>query len=571
VPTFFGPPADSEFGIGALTMGGLLAEAVARHGGREAICFHPPAEPGVSGASGASGASAEPGESGASSASDAPGDEVWRWSYDELWTRARRFAKALIAAGAGKGTRVALLMGNRPEWVQAAFGTALAGAVLVPVNTLFEAPEIEHVLRHSDSSVVVCQEQLARHRYHDQVTAMASSLPYLATVACLGTEAYRAFLAAGDAIDDTVLDGRAAEVSPYDDSLVVYTSGSTGKPKGVLHAHRAPAIQSWRFAQHLRHQPTDRVWSAFPFFWTAGYCMVMGATLAAGGCLVLQELFDAGEALTLLESERVTSPHAWPHQMAALENHPDFLSRDLSAVTHAESFTAIGRHPSVNVANAWSPRAAYGLTETFTIISSMPSDTPEAEREGHEGFILPGNAVRIVDAETGHEQPVGAPGEIRVKGPTLMKGYLKVPPEEVFDVDGFFATGDAGFVDEDGHLHWVGRTSDLIKTGGANVSPVEIENELLRHPGLASALVVGVPHPTLGEIVVVCAVAQPGSGVDERAVRDFLRGKLASYKLPRKVLFFAEEELVLTGNAKIRADELRKLASARLAGSENTF
>ena len=241
-------------------------------------------------------------------------------------------------------------------------------------------------------------------------------------------------------------------------------------------------------------------------------------------------------------------------------------------MTHVDSFTPIGRHPSVKVEeDAWSPRAAYGLTETFTIVSSTPADTAPAEREGHEGMILPGNVVRIVDAETGADQPVGVPGEIRVKGPTLMKGYLKVAPEMVFDADGFFATGDAGFVDELGRLHWVGRTSDLIKTGGANVSPVEIENELLRHPGLASALAVGVAHPTLGEIVVVCAVAQPDSGVDEDGVRDFLRGKLASYKLPRRVLFFAENELVLTGNAKIRTDELRRLASAQLAGSENTF
>jgi fatty-acyl-CoA synthase len=221
--------------------------------------------------------------------------------------------------------------------------------------------------------------------------------------------------------------------------------------------------------------------------------------------------------------------------------------------------------------DSWSPRAAYGLTETFTIISSMPADTPAAQREGHEGMILPGNVVRIVDASTGEEQPAGAPGEIRVKGPTLMKGYVKVAPEDVFDTDGFFATGDAGFVDDEGRLHWVGRTSDLIKTGGANVSPVEVDNELLRHPGLHSALTVGVPHPTLGEIVVVCAVAQAGSDVDEDSVRDFLRGRLASYKLPRKVLFFTEDELVLTGNAKIRVDELRKLATERLARSENAF
>jgi acyl-CoA synthetase (AMP-forming)/AMP-acid ligase II len=539
--TFTGPPLATEPGMGALTLGGLLAQTADRHAGREAICFH-----------------------------ERDGSVV-RWTYAELHDRARRVAKAIVATGAGKGTRVALLMGNRPEWVSAAFGVALTGGVLVPVNTLFEAPELDHVLRHSDAAVLLYQERLARHRYHEQIRALLGSLPYLSTLACFGTAGDDDFLARGDALDDGVLDRRAAEVSEHDDALVLYTSGTTGKPKGVLQAHRAAAIQSWRFARHLCLEPTARVWSAFPFFWTAGFCMVMGATLAAGGCLVLQELFEPGEALRLLEAERVTTPHAWTHQLAALESHPDWLRRDLSSLRQVDAFNSLGRHPSVALDTTWSPRAAYGLTETFTIISSMPADTPAAEREGHEGVVLPGNSVRIVDAVTGVAQPVGMPGEIRVKGPTLMKGYLKVAPEEVFDPDGYFPTGDAGFVDDEGHLHWVGRTSDLIKTGGANVSPVEIENELLPHPGLRSALAVGVPHPTLGQIVVVCAVAQPGWDLDEDGVREFLRGKIASYKLPRRVLFFGEDELVLTGNAKIRAEDLRNLAADRLAHSENAF
>ncbi len=558
---FRGPPAQSEPGIGALTMGGLLTDVVDRHADREALCFH---ETGFHEAGfHETGTQHQPGPA-------RPGSVV-RWSYTELGARARRFAKALTASGVGKGARVALLMGNRPEWVEAAFGVALAGGVLVPVNTLFEPPEIEHVLGHSDSAVLVYQERLAHHRYHEQIRAMVAGLPYLTTLACLGTGSYEDFLGAGDTVDDEVSAARASAVSPHDDALIVYTSGSTGKPKGVLHAHRAAALQSWRFTRHLCVDPSRRVWSAFPFFWTAGYCMVMGGTLAAGACLVLQELFEAGDALALLESERVTTPHAWPHQLAALESHPDYGRRDLSAVTQTDCFTSIGRHPSVRADDSFSPRAAYGLTETFTIISSTPADTPAALREGHEGTILPGNVVRIVDAATGREQPAGSPGEIRVKGPTLMKGYVKVAPEDVFDSEGFFATGDAGFVDDEGRLHWVGRSSDMIKTGGANVSPVEIDNELLRHPGLHSALAVGVPHPTLGEIVVVCAVAQPGCDVDEDAVREFLRGRIASYKMPRKVLFFAEDELTLTGNAKIRADELRTLAVQRLAQSENAF
>src|SRR5204863_1832715 len=199
------------------------------------------------------------------------------------------------------------------------------------------------------------------------------------------------------------------------------TSGTTARPKGVLHTHRPPALQSWRFAEQLRLDPDTRTWSAFPFFWTAGFCMVMGATLAAGGCLVLQEHFEPGEALRLLEAERVTTPFAWPHQSAQMEDHPDWTQRDLSALRHVEAFTSFGRHPSVHVEDVWSPRAAYGLTETFTIVSSTPASSPPEVRDGHQGEILPGNAVRIVDPVTGRALDHDEEGEIIVKGPTMMK------------------------------------------------------------------------------------------------------------------------------------------------------
>lgn len=531
--TFAGPPAASEAGIGALTLGGMLRQVCTAHNGREAIAF------------------------------PEPDGHVMRMTYGELEDESRRLAKALVAAGVDKGTRVALLMGNRPQWVANAFAVALAGGVLVPLNTLFEERELEYVLEHSDAAVLVHQDKLSKHSYDEQLRHIENGLPYLRRRVCFPSDDYDEFLAGGEEVTDGQLDARTAGVSPFDDGMVVYTSGTTGTPKGALHAQRAAAIQSWRFAQQLCLDPSVRVWSAFPFFWTAGFCMVMGATLAAGGCLVLQELFEAGEALALLESERVTSPHAWPHHLAALEAHPDWLGTDLSSLRHVIAFTSLGRHPTVKVQDVWSPRAAYGLTETFTIVSSLPADTPPAERDGNEGAILPGNFVRIVD-DKGEPQPAGVAGEIRVKGPTLMKGYAKVAPEDVFDVDGFFATGDAGFVDEAGLLHWVGRTTDLIKTGGANVSPVEIETELLHHPDLTCALAVGVAHETLGEVVVVCAVAQPGRVVDEKDVQSFLRGRIASYKIPRHVLFFDEDDLVLTGNAKIRVEELRRLASERL-------
>jgi acyl-CoA synthetase (AMP-forming)/AMP-acid ligase II len=217
--------------------------------------------------------------------------------------------------------------------------------------------------------------------------------------------------------------------------------------------------------------------------------------------------------------------------------------------------------------DSYSIRSAYGSTETFTMVTSLPADTPVAVREGNHGAVLPGNTIRIVDPVTGTALGVGESGEIRVKGPTVMKGYLKVAPEDCFDSDGYFPTGDAGFVDDSGMLHWTGRTTDLIKTGGANVSPVEVEEILLRHPDLAACLVVGVPDETFGEIVVLLAALHPGRDVSEGDIQGWLHGRISSYKVPRRVLFVDEAELEKTNNSKLRTDAARQLATRHLSAA----
>lgn len=531
--TFRGPPLEREEGIGALTLPGFLAEVVTRHAGREALVFH-----------------------------HADGSAT-RWTYRDLDREARRVAKALIAADLDKGSRVALLLGNRPEWVAAAYGTALAGGVVVAVNTYSEPPELEHLLHHSDAAIVLTQSRLADHRYPEHIASMRHRLPYLRDVFALGDD-WDAFLVAGARVADTVVDARASAVEPADPALLVYTSGTTAEPKGVLHAHRAPTLQSWRFVRHLCLEPDDRVWSAFPFFWSAGFVMVMGGTLAAGGCLVLEERFEPAEALRLIEAERVTAPFTWPHQAAEMESHPEWSAADLSSIVKVPEFSPFARHPTVRLPRPWSSFAAYGLSETCTIITSLPADTPAEEREGCEGVLLPANEIRICDPDTGDALGPNETGRIAVRGPTLMEGYVKTLREDCFDADGFFHTGDAGYVDRDARFHWTGRTSETIKTGGANVSPWEIELALMHHPALKAAKAVGIPHATLGEMVVVCAVVHDDLDVDEHEVRDFLRGTLAVYKIPRRVVFVDHEELSLTANAKIRVDALRELAVERL-------
>ena len=236
---------------------------------------------------------------------------------------------------------------------------------------------------------------------------------------------------------------------------------------------------------------------------------------------------------------------------------------DLSSVRYVDRASPLARHPTVST--SWrEPNWAYGSTETFTISTGFPAGTPEEVIAGSHGEVLPGNTVKIVDPMTGAVLPRGQRGEIAVKGPTLMLGYIGVPIDETLDAEGFFRTGDGGYLDEVGRLFWEGRLTDIIKTGGANVSPLEVDAVLASCPGVKVARTVGVPHETLGEMVVACVVPSEGSVLDETSIRNFLKERLASYKVPRRVLFFADEELSLTGSAKIKAGDLRQLASERL-------
>ena len=201
--------------------------------------------------------------------------------------------------------------------------------------------------------------------------------------------------------------------------------------------------------------------------------------------------------------------------------------------------------------------------ESFS--TGYPANTSREEAHCSHGLPFPGNSLKIVDPLSGIVLPVGDRGEIAVKGPTLMLGYLGIPLDETLDEEGYFRTGDGGYVDEAGRLFWEGRLNDIIKTGGANVSPLEIDSVIRDCPGVKVTQTVGVPHETLGEVVVACIVPHEGTALDEATVRNFVRDKLASYKVPRRVLFFGEGDLQLTGSAKVKTGDLRNLAAKTLA------
>ncbi|HSJ99468.1 MAG TPA: fatty acid--CoA ligase family protein, partial [Myxococcota bacterium] len=312
-------------------------------------------------------------------------------------------------------------------------------------------------------------------------------------------------------------------------------------------------------------EPDDRVFTAQPLFWSAGIAMSLGATLAAGACLVLQETFEPAGALELIERERASVVHAFPHQEQALGEQPGAAARDLGSVRKTRFSSPLAKLAGIEK-DVWGIDASYGLSETFTLVSTLPADAPAEERRASSGRPLPGTEVAILDPATGARLPAGAPGEIAVRGATLMRGYHRVPPEAVFDPDGWLRTGDAGWLDAAGLLHWTGRLTGMIKTGGANVSPLEIEKPLAGYPGLRIAVPLGVPHPTLGEALVLCVVPAEGAPPpDEDAIRAFLRERLAPYKVPRRVLVLRAAELALTQNQKVQVAPLREAALARLA------
>jgi len=552
-----GIPLSDEPGLGALTLPGFLSEVTTRFADREALVLRPPAG-------------------------------VVRWSYATLWERAAEIARSLIACGIGKDGRVGILMTNRPEWIAGFFGVGLAGGVPVALSTFSTAPELKHLLQASCLSILLFERQVARkdftamlHELEPDIGTVApgglhsTQFPFLRRLAAVddagaagGIETWSDFLAHGRTIPSALVTAIMGTVKPSDAGALFLSSGSTNRPKGILSSHRGVAIQCWRMRRIFALQDDVRTWTANGFIWSGNFAPALGGTLAAGGAQILQRIFDPVEALELMQAERVTWPYVWPHQWAQLEAAPNWSSVDLGALHYVDPSRPAARHPTFRASQWRDPFSSYGSTETFTLSTAFAGDAQIGLAAGNHGEALPGNVIKIVAPATGAVVPRGHPGEIAVKGPTLMLGYIGIPLSETLDDEGFFHTGDAGYLDEQGRLHFEGRLSDIIKTGGANVSPVEVDGVLVKFPGVKAAATVGIPHETLGEIVVSCIVPHDGVGLDQDEVRDFLKQRLASYKVPRRILFLRQEELTLTGSAKIRAGALRELVGKRLSAEK---
>lgn len=547
-----------EAGLGTLTLPGLLREVTERYPAREALVMHH------------------------------PDGTAERWSYRELADQAMAVAKALAACGCGKDERVGILMTNRLEWVSSCFGIASAGATVTGLSTFSTAGELEHLIRASGISILLYEPRVLAKDFtamlldlEPQIAAatpgrLASlKFPHLRRLVALGEneavgaiESWGDFLSRGKGVSSALVEARAEAVKPSDPALLFFSSGSTGKPKGILNAHRGVTIQCWRYPRNYNFDHAVRSWSANGLFWSGNFALALGGTLAGGGALVLQRTFDPAEAIRLMETERVTLPYCWPHQWAQLEAEPGWDAADLSSFHYLDTERNL-RRKQKSIATSWlEPRASYGATETFTLSASFAVGTPRELWEGSHGEALPGNTIKIVDPDTGRIVRRGETGEIAVKGPTLMLGYIGIPNDEVLDAEGFYRSGDGGHIDDRGRLFFAGRINDIIKSGGANVSPVEVDWALAAYPGVKVCKTTGVPHDTLGEMVVSLIVPEAETPLIEADVIAHLKQQLASYKVPRRILLVSEDDLNLTGTAKIKPAEARAVALRKMAALE---
>ena len=552
-----GIPLSEEPGLGALTLAGYIREICERFAEREAAVLY----------------------------LDGPdGDRIIRWTYADLWARTMAVARSLVACEIDKGTRIGVLCSNRPEYLSSVFGVALAGGVPTPISTFFTPTELDEVLRVSGVSGLLMERRLLKKDFAEMLVGLEPTVasaapgeiastryPFLRFAAVIdddeslgAVEGWAAFAARGGGVSDELVAARAAQVAPADPGILLFSSGSTGKVKGILSANRAACLQLWRWPIWYNLKEPTRVWGANGFFWSGNFGQCIGGALSRGGCLILQRAFDAAEAIALMVKEKATMPIAWPHQWAQLTAAPNYAEADLSSLKYVDCLTPLASHPTVH-SNWRQPDWAFGNTETFTLITVFASGTPAEVTGTSHGIPTAGSIVKVVDPLTGATLPLGERGEIAVKGPTLMLGYLGIPLDRSLDEEGFLRTSDGGYIDETGRLYWEGRLNDIIKTGGANVSPLEIDDVIRTCPGVKVSQTVGVPDDLLGELVVACIVPHQGVTLDEDTIRKFAREKLASYKVPRRVLFVAEDELKTTGSAKIKTADLRKLASELLA------
>ncbi|MCB1475591.1 MAG: acyl--CoA ligase [Rhodobiaceae bacterium] len=481
-------------------------------------------------------------------------------TYSALHARAQAVAAGLRGLGIGHGDRVGMIVSNRVEWLEICFGATLAGAVAVPFSTWSTAKELAFLLVDSKVKVLFT---LASFGENDFVAALRANAPEGLRIFLVGEgEGFDPFAAFGAEPDgEQLAPGEGAGAG--DDALILYTSGSTSAPKGVRMKHHGIIENGFNIGERQGLTADDRVFLSAPLFWSYGSANALSATFTHGATLVLQEKFEPAGALDLIERHRCTSVYTLPAMTNAMVRTPEFrrertasLRTGLTIGGSQDVLAAVETLGVPEICNI------YGATETYGNCCVTHHDWPIERKLASQGLPLPGQELRFRDEETGEIVASGQPGLVEVRG-YVTPGYTGVSSElnaEAFTEDGFYKTGDIGRLDENGGFVFIGRSTEMIKRAGINVSPAEIEEVLLQHPAVVRTAVVGVPDARRGEAIVAYVVPADHGAARVDALVAHCADALSKYKIPDHFEFI--DALPLTPTGKLMRKELKQAAIA---------
>lgn len=508
-------------------------------------------------------------------------DRKIRYTYAQFDSLCRQTAKGLMRMGIGKGDHVAIWASNIPEWLAVQFATAKIGAVLVIVNTNYQAHELDYLLKQSDAAALIVMDSYRGTSYTDILKSLIPELqetepgqlkseryPFLKTLIYIGDKRLPGMYHWNDTeilaktVSDAELEARMNSLEKDDVINMQYTSGTTGFPKGVMLTHFNVINNAANIAECMALTSQDRMCIPVPFFHCFGCVLGVLACVSVGAAMIPVQEFDPVTVLKTVEKEKCTALHGVPTMFIAELHHPDFDAYDLS--TLRTGIMAGSPCPSevmkavIEKMGMKDITIAYGQTEASPVITQTRAHDSFLRRVETTGRALPHAEVKIVEPGTCQEVQRGVQGELCTRGYHVMKGYYKdeEATRKAINPDGWLFTGDLAVMDEDGYCRITGRLKDMLIRGGENIYPREIEEFLYRHPDILDVQVVGVPDAKFGEEAAAWIKLKDGKTASPEELKDYCKGKIARHKIPRYVIF--TDEYPMTASGKIQKYKLRE-------------
>jgi len=492
-----------------------------------------------------------------------------RWTYADFHRRVRRLAAGLLGAGLLPGDRVGLWSPNYAEWTLVQFATAEIGVILVNINPAYRTHELAFVLRQAACRWVIAAPSFKTSDYVAMVADVREDCPDLERAVFFWTTDWDALIAGDPRVTDTELEAVRAALGPEDPINIQYTSGTTGFPKGATLTHRNILNNGYFTAELQRITHEDRLCIPVPFYHCFGMVMGnLGCTTHGATMVIPGDAFDPTAVLDTVQAERCTALYGVPTMFIAELAHPDFATYDLSSlrtgVMAGSPCPVEVMKQCVDRMNMRDVTICYGMTETSPVSTQTLPDDSLQHRTATVGRVHPHVEIRIADPATGATVQRGQAGEFCTRGYSVMLGYWNDPAKtaEAIDADGWMHTGDLAIMADDGYCNIVGRIKDMVIRGGENIYPREIEEFLFTHPDVEDVQVIGVPDLRYGEELMAWVKLRPGSTVSGEQLREFCRGAIAHYKVPRYVKLVDGFPMTVTG--KVRKVEMREMSIAEL-------